>query len=174
VGLPWSGLQVISSDDGGLSLAVAEGLPVALGVGAGRVRADLLGRAVRAGVDLPPVVASTATVAPDVALGPGTVVLEHAHVGPACVVGAGAVVNTGAVVEHDCHVGDFTHVAPHATVLGAAVLGVEVLLGAGACVMPGVTVRDGATVGAGSLVLADVGAGTTVVGVPATTVNTKD
>ena len=53
------------------------------------------------GVSVPCVVASTATVSPRSRLGAGTVVLEHAHVGPGAQLGHAVIVNTGAVVEHD-------------------------------------------------------------------------
>lgn len=47
------------------------------------------------------------------------------------------------------------------------IIGDEVLIGMGVVVMPGVTVGDGARIGAGSVVVRDVKAGETVVGVPA-------
>jgi serine acetyltransferase len=114
-----------------------------------------------------PVIAATGTVARDVELGPGTVVLEHAHVGPASRVGAGVIVNTSAVVEHDCTIGDGVHVAPGAVVLGGASVGARTLVGSGARILPGVVVGADVTIGAGGVVAAPVPDGRTVVGVPA-------
>lgn len=116
---------------------------------------------------VPAVVAATATVAPGVVLGPGTVVLEHAHIGPASVVGSGVIVNTGAIVEHDCVVGDGVHVAPGAVLLGAASVGDGTFVGSGARVLPRVKLGPGVTVGAGAVVTRNYPGGRTVVGVPA-------
>jgi carbonic anhydrase/acetyltransferase-like protein (isoleucine patch superfamily) len=117
----------------------------------------------------PPVVAATATVARDAVLGAGTVVLEHAHVGPASRLGPGTIVNTGAIVEHDCTVGEAVHLAPGSVLLGGASVGARTLVGSGARVLPGVAVGCDVTVGAGAVVTRDVEDGLVVVGVPAVT-----
>ena len=161
------GVRVCASDEQALSLARDEGASVVLAIGDGPSRVRALARARRAGADLRPLVARTATVSDRARLEPGSQVLEHAHVGPGAVVGAGALVNTGGVVEHDAVVGEGAHVAPGAVVLGAACLGDLVLLGARATVLPQIRVAERAVVGAGSVVREDVEAGATVVGVPA-------
>ena len=99
-GTAWD-LPVLGDDDEALALAARTGAAVAVAVGDDLLRLGLLRRVVASGLSAPPIVATTATVAPSAALGPGTVVLEHAHVGPAAVVGDAVVVNTAAVVEHD-------------------------------------------------------------------------
>ncbi len=76
-------------------------------------------------------------------------------------------------------VGDHAIIGYDATVLcheflqdeyrtGEVEIGERVMIGAGAIVLPGVRIGDGARVAANSLVAADVEAGTTVAGVPAT------
>jgi sugar O-acyltransferase (sialic acid O-acetyltransferase NeuD family) len=137
---------------------------VAIGSNDARLRVQL--QAVAAGLTFGVLVAATATV-DTVALGPGSVVLEHAHVGPGAELAEAVIVNTAAVVEHDCTVGRGVHIAPGARVLGECVIEPGVMLGAGAVVLPGRRVGAGARIGAGAVVTADVPAGTTVVGVPA-------
>jgi UDP-perosamine 4-acetyltransferase len=157
-------VEVLPDDDAGLARVAGEGLRAVVASGAANARLAVLGRARSiAGV----VVAATATVGRDVELGPGTVVLEHGHVGPASHVGVGVIVNTSAVVEHDCRIGDGVHVAPGAVVLGGASVGPRTLVGSGARVLPRVVVGADVTIGAGAVVTENVPDGCTVVGVPA-------
>ena len=169
VGPPWP-VPVLAGDEAAVTYAAQHRIPVALGVGDNRVRERLLALCAEAGIALPPIVAATATLAPDATLGAGTVVLEHAHVGPSSRLGSGVVVNTAAVVEHDCVVGDGVHLAPACALLGASRVGYRSLVGSGARVLPGVGVGAGCVVGAGAVVREDVADGTTVAGVPATVV----
>jgi sugar O-acyltransferase (sialic acid O-acetyltransferase NeuD family) len=108
-----------------------------------------------------------AVVAPSAELGPGVTVMAGAVVNPEARLGENVVVNTGAIIEHDCVVGDHVHVAPRAVLAGGVRVGALAHIGLGACVREGVTVGDGAIVGAGAVVVADVSAGSVVVGVPA-------
>ncbi len=161
------GVPLVRDDVAGAELARRSGAGCVLAVGDNASRLELAGRLVAAGARLQVVVARTATVARDARLGPGTVVLEHAHVGAAVRTGTAVVVNTGAVVEHNVVLGDGTHVAPGAVLSGAAICGSRVLVGVGAVLLPGVAVGDDAVVGAGAAVVRPVRPGTTVVGVPA-------
>jgi len=163
---PWD-VQIIAEDERAIQAARAEQLGCLLGIGARQARMSVLGQITRAGLAPMILLAASATLGRDVVLGPGTVVLEHAHVGPGAVLGAGCIVNTAAVVEHDVRCGDGVHVAVHATLTGGVHCGAGVEVGAGAVVLPGVRLGDGAVVGAGAVVTADVPAGTTVAGVPA-------
>ena len=114
-----------------------------------------------------PVVAITATVAPDVVLGAGTVVMEHAHIGSGTTIGIGVLVNTSAIVEHDVVIGEGTHIAPGSTVLGTAVVGSRTLIGSGGRVLSGVHVADDCLVGAGAVVISDLPERSRVMGIPA-------
>ncbi|QGN59284.1 transferase [Nostocoides sp. HKS02] len=165
-GSTWA-VPVISGDDEALELARAGGHLIALGVGANQARERIWASLGDLESSAPPVLGRTATVATDARVGFATVVLEHAHVGPASVLGRAVIVNTAAVVEHDCVVGDGAHVAPGATVLGGCSIGRRAMIGAGARILPGVSVGDDAVVGAGAVVREDVPGGHTVVGVPA-------
>lgn len=90
-----------------------------------------------------------------------------------CVVQAGAVIgnnvliNTAAIVEHDCQIGDHVHVATGARLAGGIVVGAGAHIGIGASIRQGIIIGERAVVGAGAVVVANVPAGVTVVGVPA-------
>jgi sugar O-acyltransferase (sialic acid O-acetyltransferase NeuD family) len=158
-------VPVLGSDEAGIDTATESGWRLLVTIGDNAKREALLDR-------IPPGllfcgVAASATVALDAELGDGTVVLHHAHVGPAARLGKGVIVNTGAIVEHDVVLGACAHVAPGAVVLGGSRIGARVLIGSGARVLPGITVGDDAVVGAGAVVVDDVAPGALVLGQPA-------
>ena len=160
-------VPVLTDDDELAALVTRTGAVVALAVGDDAHRVVLADWAAGAGLAMPPVVASTATVALSASLGDGAVVLEHAHVGPGARLGRAVVVNTAAVVEHDAVVGEGSHVAPGAVLLGGAEVGATTLVGSGARVLPGIRVGSRVVVGAGAVVASDVPDDTVVAGVPA-------
>ena len=96
-----------------------------------------------------------------------------------CIIGRGANFGEGFVLVHSIGVvintsvkGGRNVVLEHQVTIGAEkgvspVLGDEVFVGAGARILGGVTLGKGAKVGANAVVLDDVPAGATVVGIPA-------
>ncbi len=106
-------------------------------------------------------------IAPDVVLGPGVMVCAGAIAGPATRIGANTILNTGCTVDHHALVGEHVHIAPGVHMGGEVSVGDGALIGIGALVLPRRRVGAWAVVGAGALVIADVPARTTVVGLPA-------
>ncbi|HEV3362716.1 MAG TPA: hypothetical protein VG795_01015, partial [Acidimicrobiia bacterium] len=119
------------------------------------------------GQPAPPIVHPFADVGAGVELGPGSVVLGHAHLSPFVRFGAHAVVSYLASVGHDTSFGDHGSVMPNAAVSGGVSAGDRVLVGSGAAVREGIYLGDDVRVGAGAAVVDDIAAGLTVVGVPA-------
>jgi sugar O-acyltransferase (sialic acid O-acetyltransferase NeuD family) len=115
----------------------------------------------------PPIVHPSADVGVGVELGPGSVVLGHAHLSPFVRLGAHGLVSYIASVGHDTTFGDHASVMPNAAVSGDVTGGHRVLIGTGAAVREGVRLGDDARIGAGAAVVGDVADGLTVVGVPA-------
>src|SRR5262249_33193225 len=107
-----------------------------------------------------------AWVAPDVEIGPGTVVFAGAIVQPGARIGSHVILNTKASVDHHCQVGNFAHIAV-SHLSGGGTIGDGVFLAVNSVVLPGVRVGAWATAGAGAVVTKDVPPETTVVGVPA-------
>ncbi|MGK7376366.1 NeuD/PglB/VioB family sugar acetyltransferase [Planococcus sp. 1R117A] len=108
-----------------------------------------------------------AIVSPSAAIGHGTVVMPGAVINAAAIVGDHAIINSRSVVEHDCIAENYVHVSPGATVAGVAKLGEGVLIEAGASVTATKEIGQWSIVRAGSAVIENVGAYTTVMGVPA-------
>ncbi len=161
------GLAHLGDDDRIEDLAALGADMVFVALGSNRLRERLCRSALAAEAPLATVVAPTAQVGATAQIGAGSIVMHRAVVGAQAVVGSGSVINTGATVDHDCVIGDYVHVAPGVNLAGTVTVGNGAMIGIGASVVPGVRVGPGATIGAGAVVLHDVPAGHTVVGVPA-------
>lgn len=89
-------------------------------------------------------------------IGPGTLI---PHVGPVQVF-PWATIGADCAIHQTCTIGAGSRP-------GGPVIGDHVMLGAHSCVLGPVTVGDGAVVGAGAVVVTDIPAGATAIGVPA-------
>ena len=118
------------------------------------------------GCSLTSVVHPSATVAREVEIGNGTVVMAGCVINSGTRVGRNVIINTGATVDHDCELGDSVHVAPGSHLCGHVTVGAGTLIGAGTTIIPGVRVGKSAVVGAGSTVLANVPDGARAGGSP--------
>ncbi len=138
--------------------------------GRGVVRERLVSRLASRGIGgnrFATLVHPDACLADDTEVGAGAVVLAGVVATSGVVVGDHVVCMPNVVLTHDDHLADY------ATVCAGVVLGGNVSIGRGAYVGMAASVREGTHVGAGALVgmgavvLHDVGAGETWVGVPA-------
>lgn len=164
------GVSIIGTDADLRDLA-ARGVTAAV-VGIGSVgecgaRIAAAEKIARAGLRLPTIVHSAATVSRHAELAEGVFVAAGAVVGPGAIVGRCAIVNTGAVVDHDCVVGEFAHVASGATLAGGVSVGARVHVGAGAAIVQYLSVGDDALIGAGAVVVDDIESGCVAYGNPA-------
>lgn len=146
-------------------------LPAVLGVGDNRRRAAL---AERLELEWATAVHPGAVVHPSVRIGTGSVIFAGVVVQPNAVLGEHAILNTSCSVDHDCIVGSFAHVSVGARLTGAVHVGRGSMLGAGCVVLPCAVIGEHCTVGAGAVVLGDIAPGTTVIGVPARPLGSRD
>ena len=100
-------------------------------------------------------------------IGGGSVICGGAQLSTNTRLGAHVHLNPGSIIGHDTVLEEFVSVNPGAVVSGEVVVRPGVLVGAGAVILQGLTVGEGATIGAAACVIHSVGAGQTMVGVPA-------
>lgn len=113
------------------------------------------------------VIHSTAYLARGAVVGAGSVVFAGAIVQPDARIGQHVILNTASSVDHDSLVGDFAHLAPGVRLAGGVRIEPGALVGIGSCILPGRCVGAGARVGGGAVVVRDVPAGKTAIGLPA-------
>lgn len=142
---------------------------VAIGDNGARLRVTR--RCTTAGLTVATAISRFAMLSHSAFVADGAVVMPGAIVNAATHIGAGAIVNTGATIDHDCVVGEFAHVAPGVTIAGGVTIGARAFIGIGARVIPGISIGNDVVVGAGAVVIRDVPASVTVVGVPARPIN---
>jgi sugar O-acyltransferase (sialic acid O-acetyltransferase NeuD family) len=110
---------------------------------------------------------------PTVSIGQGVVVGDGTCLAPGAILttrirmGRHCIVNVKASVSHDCVLGDFVNINPAATICGNVTIEHGAYVGAGATIKERMAIGEDAVIGAGSVVIQDVPAGVTVVGVPA-------
>lgn len=102
-----------------------------------------------------------------VEIGEGTVVMANAVVNSGARIGRHCIVNTAAVVEHDNVLDDFVHISPNAALAGTVTVGKRTHIGVGACVRNNLSICADCVVGAGGVVVKDIKAPGTYMGVPA-------
>lgn len=139
---------------------VAVGYPG--GRGALRSLADAQGL-----IPSPALVHPTAAVDSTAMLGDGCVVFGQTWLSPLVEIGDHTHVGYGTTIGHDTRIGEGSSIMPAASIGGEVTIGDRALIGANATILQGMRIGDEATVGAGAVVTADVPGGTTVVGVPA-------
>lgn len=155
--------------------SAAQGFDAVIGIGDGSVRRRIAER-VRAKVGelgrWATLRHSSAITAPSAIVGAGAVLFPQTSVSVDVRLGLHVVVNVGASISHDAVIGDYVTIGPGARIAGGVVIGDGALIGVGASIRnaaPSKPIRigPGAVVGAGAVVIGDVPAGATVVGVPA-------
>jgi sugar O-acyltransferase (sialic acid O-acetyltransferase NeuD family) len=154
---------------------VAEPLAVAVAVGSSASRATVVGRLTSAQLSFPVLVHPGVRLAAyqRLALGAGCLIQQGCILTCDITLGRFVLLNLGCTVGHDAVLEDFCSLMPHVNIGGGAQLGAGTYLGTNATVIQAVRVGAGATVGAGAVVVRDLPAGVTAVGVPARSMSSE-
>jgi sugar O-acyltransferase (sialic acid O-acetyltransferase NeuD family) len=167
-GLPilgdWAWFETV--DKGAVSVVCAVGMP--------RVRKRLVERAKAIGLSFINAISPSAHISPTAKLGEGLMLFPQSFASTDSIIGDHAIVNVAATVSHDTKVGPYGTLNPGVHLAGSVVVHEGCYLGMGACVIQGVSIGPWASVGAGAVVLRDLPADVTAVGVPACVLKAKE
>ena len=136
---------------------------VIVAIGNGRIRQQLFTTLQQQGERFVIARHPTAVIAPDVHIGPGTMICANVVVNTGAVIGQNVILNTACTIDHHNQIGDHAHIAPGVHLGGDVWVGEGALVGIGATVLPQRRLGDWSTVGGGAVVVKDVAAGETAV-----------
>lgn len=103
----------------------------------------------------------------DVSMGEGVVISPGVHIITGSRIGDSVNILTGATIDHDNMIEDGVVISPGVHTSGRVVIRRDVFVGTGAIFLPDAEVGEGAFVGAGAVVLRNIPAGETWIGIPA-------
>jgi sugar O-acyltransferase (sialic acid O-acetyltransferase NeuD family) len=122
---------------------------------------------IRKGGNFTTIIHKDAYLSKNTIIGKGCIILAGARVHCDVKIGNFVTLQPYAIIGHDVIIEDWSHINALADCGGFSRIGKGVTLHTTCFVLPKVIVEDNATVGAGSVVLNNVKAGTTVFGIPA-------
>jgi sugar O-acyltransferase (sialic acid O-acetyltransferase NeuD family) len=116
----------------------------------------------------------SASIARNVLIGDGTVIVAGVVVGPHCQIGRHCVLNTNSSLDHDGTMSDYSCLCPRVVTAGGCHIGHQAAIGIGAVLGDKVQVGSYAFVGAGAVVLRDVAPYAVTFGSPSRQVRSRD
>jgi UDP-perosamine 4-acetyltransferase len=141
-------------------------------IGDNRIRDGYAQKLAAAGLRLINAIHPSAILSPTAELGVNLVIAAGAIICTETKIADSVIINTAAVVDHECDIARAVHIAPGVRLAGRVSVGQGAFVGIGANVLPCLRIGEHAIVGGGTLVLRDIPAGATVVGVPSRVIKT--
>lgn len=108
-----------------------------------------------------------ASIAKDVSIGEGTVIMAGVTVNPCCSIGRFCILNTVSSLDHDSSMEDFSSLAPRVTTGGNCKIGKYTAVSIGAILLHGVVIGEHTVIGAGATVLGNIESNKVAYGLPA-------
>jgi UDP-perosamine 4-acetyltransferase len=158
----------VLGDDSILPKLFSQGINHAfIAVGSNRLRAKLGKNVEEIGFQLINAISPQAVLSARVKLGKGIAIMPGAVVNVDTQIDDYAIINTGATVDHDCRIGRYVHIAPGSHLCGNVEVGEGTFICVGSSVIDKSKIGEWAVLGAGGVVISDLPAYVTAVGVPA-------
>ncbi|NRD19936.1 acetyltransferase [Winogradskyella eckloniae] len=120
------------------------------------------------------VIHPTATLAQDISIDVGTVIMANTVINAGAKVGKQCIINTASTLGHDSILDDFSSLASGVTIAGNVSIGKCSAIGLRAIVIQSLTIGNNTVIGAGSLVLKSIGHLKTAFGNPIHTVKNRN
>jgi sugar O-acyltransferase (sialic acid O-acetyltransferase NeuD family) len=108
-----------------------------------------------------------ASIAKDVSVGKGTVIMAGVTINPCCSIGRFCILNTNSSLDHDSVMEDFSSLAPRVTAGGNCRIGGYSAVSIGAVIIHGIHIGEHTVVGAGSTALKNLDPFKVAYGTPA-------
>lgn len=144
-------------------------------IGDNFIRSKVAARIKGISPDLPFVCAihPKASIATEVSIGEGTVVMAGASINPCSSVGRFCILNTNSSLDHDSILEDFASLAPGATTGGNCRIGQYSAISIGTVLIHGIHIGEQTVIGAGSLVMKSIESFVVAYGTPAKAIRNR-
>jgi sugar O-acyltransferase (sialic acid O-acetyltransferase NeuD family) len=150
------------------------GVMVAIGDNVNRSKVAARVRAVCPDLSFVSAIHPNASIARDVFIGEGTVIMAGVVINSSCSIGQFCILNTNSSLDHDSLMEDFSSLAPGVTTGGNCRIGVCTAVCIGATLSHNVHIGEHTVIGAGSTVLNDLGSFCVAYGTPAVEVRKRN
>jgi len=131
-------------------------VPIVFGIGDNRIREKLFKKVEKSGLKIISLVHPSATIAKDVIIKEGTVVMANVVVNSGSTIGEGVILNSSSVIEHENFIGNFVHISPNVALAGNVTVKESSHIGIGSSVIQSIVIDKNTIVGAGSVVVEDI------------------
>jgi sugar O-acyltransferase (sialic acid O-acetyltransferase NeuD family) len=150
-------------------LAEGDALNVVVAIGDPIVKAEICADLSKYQVVFPVMIHPTVIMddRDSITIGDGTVITAGCVLTTQIVLGKHVLLNLNSTVGHDTQVGDFSSIMPGAQISGRVNIAERVLIGTGSCLLNEVSIGAESRIGAGAVVIGDIPARCTAVGIPA-------
>ena len=136
-------------------------------IGDNRIRQTYAETLEKAGIGLISAIHPFSCIADTAQIGKNVVISAGANICAHVTIEDSAILNTSCIIDHESRIGVATHICPGVRMAGHVVTEPAAFVGIGATVIQNITIGEAAVIGAGAVVINDVPAYATVVGVPA-------
>ncbi|CBK75242.1 sugar O-acyltransferase, sialic acid O-acetyltransferase NeuD family [Butyrivibrio fibrisolvens 16/4] len=157
----------VADEDTDLDYYLEHHYDFVVGIGDAKIRRKVQKNLEEMGADIVSLVHPAATVAYDVQIGAGTVVMAGAVINPSTVIGKGCIINTSASVDHDNVIGDYCHISVGAHTAGTVNMGDNCWLGIGGIVSNNIDICADTFICAGGVVVKNITKPGKYAGIPA-------
>ncbi|SDB56066.1 transferase hexapeptide (six repeat-containing protein) [Pseudobutyrivibrio sp. YE44] len=157
----------VADEDTDLDYYLQHHYDFVVGIGDGKIRRKVQEHLEEMGADIVTLIHPAATVAYDVTIGEGTVIMAGAVINPGTAIGKGCIINTSASVDHDNVIGDYVHVSVGSHTAGTVKVGDNCWLGIGSIVSNNIDLCEDVFLCAGTVVVKNIEKPGKYAGVPA-------